>query len=139
MKSMYSVKSGICVLSPDMFIGMRNKQEACEYTPLQVLYAKGREIDILATLEENYEKCPPPLTNSWIRAWFELESFKISIKHDHRLRQASKQLLHGWMFDQTNFCQTLNQMASSFRRCLRNIQVKPVGGVTLSNIDWSLV
>ena len=33
------------------------------------LYAKGREIDILATLEENYEKCPPPLTNSWIRAW----------------------------------------------------------------------
>ena len=24
------------------------------------LYAKGREIDILATLEENYEKCPPP-------------------------------------------------------------------------------
>ena len=23
------------------------------------LYAKGREIDILATLEENYEKCPP--------------------------------------------------------------------------------
>ena len=23
------------------------------------VYAKGREIDILATLEENYEKCPP--------------------------------------------------------------------------------
>ena len=34
IKSMYTVKSGICVLSPDMFIGMRNKQEACEYTPL---------------------------------------------------------------------------------------------------------
>ena len=31
------------------------------------------EIDILATLEENFEKCPtppPPLTNSWIRAWY---------------------------------------------------------------------
>ena len=31
---MYTVKSGTCVLSPDMFIEMRNKQEACEYTPL---------------------------------------------------------------------------------------------------------
>ena len=31
---MYTVKSGICVLSDDIFIGMRNKQEACEYTPL---------------------------------------------------------------------------------------------------------
>ena len=28
---MYTVKSGTCVLSPDMFIGIRNKQEACEY------------------------------------------------------------------------------------------------------------
>ena len=29
------------------------------------------EIEILATLEENFEKCPPPpsLTISWIRAW----------------------------------------------------------------------
>ena len=33
------------------------------------------EIDILATLVENFEKCappPPPLTSSWIRACFEL-------------------------------------------------------------------
>ena len=58
---MYTVKSGICVLSPDMFIGMQNKQEAsCMriYTS-PWLYAKGREINILATLEDNYEKCPP--------------------------------------------------------------------------------
>ena len=26
------------------------------------------EIDILATLEENFKNAPPPLTNSWIRA-----------------------------------------------------------------------
>ena len=31
------------------------------------LYAQDMEIDILATLVENFEKCPP-LTNSWIRA-----------------------------------------------------------------------
>ena len=33
-KSMYTVKSGTCVLSPDMFIGIRKKQEACDYTSL---------------------------------------------------------------------------------------------------------
>ena len=52
---MYTVKSGICVLSPDMFIGMRNKQEACEYTPLHDCTLKVEK----STLEENYEKCPP--------------------------------------------------------------------------------
>ena len=58
---MYTVKSGTCVLSPDIFIGMRNKQEACEYTPLYTrLYAEDMEIDILATLVENFEKCSPP-------------------------------------------------------------------------------
>ena len=39
---MDTVKSGTCVLSSDMFIGIRNKQEACEYT----LYAEDMEIDI---------------------------------------------------------------------------------------------
>ena len=35
---MYTVKSGICVLSPDMFIGMRNKQEACEDISCEYIY-----------------------------------------------------------------------------------------------------
>ena len=33
IKSMYTVQSGTCVLSPDVFLGIWNKQEACEYTP----------------------------------------------------------------------------------------------------------
>ena len=51
---MYTVKSGTCVLCADMFIGIRNKH--ANISPW--MYAEVMEIDILATLVENFEKCP---------------------------------------------------------------------------------
>ena len=54
---MYTVKSGTCVLSPYMFIGIWNKQEACKYAPLHDCSLKIRKS---TTLEEYFEKCPPP-------------------------------------------------------------------------------
>ena len=60
---MYTVQSGTCVLSPDMFLGIWNiskKHANIHLSSSPWLYAKDMEIDILATLVENFEKCPPP-------------------------------------------------------------------------------
>ena len=61
---MYTRGHVTCALPHDMFIGIKNKQEACEYTPVNdciIIYVKDMEIDFLATIEFFFLRSAPTL------------------------------------------------------------------------------